>query len=154
MRPQSIVRFEQAYLASIVIWLVNLALGWSARVAAIEDNPAFRGNPQMLELAQLMMLGAAAVMLLIWLALWYFTARRASVVTKWLLVGLLALSAAGMPMVLASIGTLGLLSGGLSVLAFALNAYAVWQLFRPDAKPWFAGDTMAADRPEPTDQPL
>ena len=47
MRPQSIVRFEQAYLGATLLWLVNLALGWKIKLESVNSNPAFAGNPQM-----------------------------------------------------------------------------------------------------------
>ena len=140
MRPQSIVRFELAYLGSVVLWLVNLALGWKARLGTLESNPAFAGNPQMAELAQTMMIGTTVVMLVLWLLLWYFTARRASEVAKWVIVALF-----GLPFTLMSYPVVGALSTVLSLAAFALTAYSVWLLFRPDARAWFAGDTSESD---------
>ena len=145
MRPVSIVRFEQAYLASIVLWLANLALGWKARLGSLESNPAFAGNPQMGELAQTMMIGTTVFMLILWLLLWYFTARRASEVAKWVVVALFGLSVIGLPFTLMSYPIVGALSTVLSLAAFALTAYAVWLLFRPDARAWFAGDTSESD---------
>lgn len=139
MRPVSIVRFEQAYLASIALWLLNLALGWKARLDSLANNPAFAGNPQMNDLAQTMMIGTTVFMLILWLLLWYFTARRASEVAKWVAVALFGLSVVGLPFTLMSYPVVGVLSVVLSVIAFALTAYAVWMLFRPDARAWFAG---------------
>ncbi|WP_343519126.1 hypothetical protein [Sphingomonas sp.] len=145
MRPVSIVRFEQAYLASTVLWLVNLALGWKTRLGSLEGNPGFAGNPQMAELAQTMMIGTTVFMLILWLLLWYFTARRASEVAKWVVVALFGLSVAGLPFTLMSYPIVGMLSVALSLLAFALTAYAVWMLFRPDARAWFAGNEPEAE---------
>ena len=145
MRPQSIVRFELAYLGSVVLWLANLALGWKARLGTLESNPAFAGNPQMAELAQTMMIGTTVVMLVLWLLLWYFTARRASEVAKWVIVALFGLSVIGLPFTLMSYPVVGALSTVLSLAAFALTAYSVWLLFRPDARAWFAGDTSESD---------
>jgi uncharacterized membrane protein len=145
MRPVSIVRFEQAYLASIALWLLNLALGWKARLGSLENNPAFAGNPQMGELAQTMMIGTTVFMLILWLLLWYFTARRASEVAKWVVVALFGLSVVGLPFTLMSYPVVGVLSVVLSVIAFALTAYAVWMLFRPDARAWFAGTDVESE---------
>lgn len=145
MRPVSIVRFEQAYLGSIVLWLVNLALGWKTRLGALDSNPAFASNPQMAELAQTMMIGTTVVMLALWLLLWYFTARRASEVAKWVIVALFGLSVIGLPFTLMSYPVVGALSTVLSLATFALTAYAVWLLFQPDARAWFGGDDPEDD---------
>lgn len=149
MRPVSIVRFEQAYLASILLWLVNLALGWKTRVAAVETNPAFAGNPQMVELAQPMLIGASVFMLALWVLLWYFTAQRANVVTKWIIVVMFGFSALTVPFILNSFKVLGPLSASLSALGFVATALSVWMLFRPDARAWFAGPVAE----EPVAQP-
>lgn len=145
MRPQSIVRFEQAYLGATLLWLVNLALGWKTRLDSINANPAFAGNPQMAELAETMMIGTTIAMLALWLLLWYFTARRASEVAKWVVVVLFGLSVLGLPFTLMSYSIVGALSTVLSLATFALTAWSVWLLFRPDAKLWFAGEDASSD---------
>ncbi len=146
MRPQSIGRFEQAYLGSILVWGINLATGWNARIGAVESNPAFAGNPQMLSLVQTMMIGVSLFSLCVSLALWYFTARRASVVTKWIIVALFALSVIGLPFVLMSFKTLGAFGLALNLLTFALTAFAVWMLFTPESRAWFRAS-------DPVDEP-
>lgn len=149
MRPVSIVRFEQAYLASVLLWLVNLALGWKARLGALESNPGFAGNPQVAELAQTMMIGTAVFMLILWLLLWYFTARRASEVAKWVIVALFGLSVVGLPFTLMSYPVVGVLSVVISALAFLFFAWSVWLLFQPDARAWFAGEDAKAPATPP-----
>lgn len=145
MRPQSIVRFEQAYLGATLLWLVNLGQGWGTRLESVNKNPAFAGNPQMAELAETMMIGTTIAMLALWLLLWYFTARRASAVAKWVVVVLFGVSVLGLPFTLMSYPVTGALGTGLSIAAFACTAYAVWMLFRPDAARWFAGEEAPSD---------
>lgn len=141
MRPVSIVRFEQAYLGSVVVWLVNLALGWKAKLASLENHGAFAGNPQMLEVAQTMMIGTVIFLLILWLLLWYFTARRASEIAKWVVVVLFALSLITFPFTLMGYKIVGVPGVALTTLMVALNGWAVWLLFRPDARAWFAGES-------------
>ena len=147
MRPVSIVRFEQAYLGSIALWLANMALGWPTILRQLEAQPQFRGNPQMIELGGTLLMGGVVAILVLWLLLWYFTARRASVVTKWIVTGFTALGALRLPLVLLGAPVAGWLTTTLSIAAFALAALATWLLFRPDAKTWFAGDDAAAEAP-------
>ncbi|MFL9841766.1 hypothetical protein ABS767_12390 [Sphingomonas sp. ST-64] len=153
MRPKSIVRFEQAYLGSIIVWAIGLATGWGSRTQMIETNPAFAGNPQMLGLAQTVMIGFSLFMLALWLLLWYFTARKASEVTKWIIVAFFALSVVGLPFALMAYERAGLLATGLTLLMFALNAYAVWMLFQPDARTWFNGGDTAEHTIADSDAP-
>jgi hypothetical protein len=81
------------------------------------------------------------------LLLWYLVARRASSIAKWIVVLLFLFSL---------LTSLGVGSGGISaseavsLVALLLQAAAVYFLFRPDAKAWFAGTPAA---PGPTEAP-
>lgn len=139
-RPPSIVTFERLYLASIALGLLNTVVGWNARQALLANNPAVVANPQMLPVLGPIMAAMAIMGALLALILWYFVARRGSVVAKWIvtvLAGLGGLTALGTlmtlvqghsPSVLSSL--LGLVNAGLSIAAAAM-------LFRADALPWF-----------------
>lgn len=145
MRPASIVRFERAYLGSVAVWLANMAVGWPVMLRQLEAQPQFNGNPQVMKLAETLLMGGVAAILVLWLLLWYFTARRASVVTKWIIVGFTVLGALRLPLVLAGAPAAGWFATVLSVAAFGLAAYATWLLFRPDAQAWFAGEGAQSD---------
>lgn len=148
MRPQSIIRFEQAYLASIVVWGLNTGLGWGKQVARMEAG--FAEMPQMMPMGRAMLIGFTLFALCLSLLLWYFTARKASEVTKWIIVAFFGLSAIGLPFTLAGFATTGVLPVVLNVVTFALTAVAVWMLFRPDAAAWF----RASDSSEPPPPPV
>ncbi|WP_066661973.1 MULTISPECIES: hypothetical protein [unclassified Sphingomonas] len=145
MRPQSIIRFEQAYLASIVVWGVNHALGWSKQIAAVEAS--FAQMPEMIPAGRAMLIGFTLFALFVSLLLWFFTARKASEVTKWIIVALFALSAVALPFSLAGFARTGALPAALNVVTFALTAFAVWMLFRPDATAWFRASDGSAPPP-------
>lgn len=127
-RPVSIVRFEQLYLAGFAVGVIGAIIGWS-QIAQIERSP---------------MLGAAVPALIvigfaISLLLWYFIARRGSVVAKWIATVFAAFSVIGVV-----VGIVGLLGGtafsmttGLSLVASLLKIAAVTFLFRPDTRAWF-----------------
>lgn len=135
MRPNSIIRFEQAYLASIAVWGLNAALGWGKQVAAIEAG--FAEMPQMIPMGHAMLIGFTLFAFFLSLLLWYFTARKASVVAKWIIVVFFGLSAVGLPFTLAGFATAGIVPVALNLVTFALTAVAVWMLFRPDSAAWF-----------------
>lgn len=135
MRPQSIIRFEQAYLASIAVWGVNTALGWSTQMATVDAS--FAAMPEMIPAMRGLLIGLTLFALFVSLLLWYFTARKASEVTKWIIVAFFGLSAVGLPFSLAGFEKTGILPAVLNVVTFALTAVAVWMLFRPDAAAWF-----------------
>lgn len=145
MRPQSIIRFEQAYLASIVVWGINTALGWRMQIAMVETS--FAAMPEMIPAGRAMLVGFTLFALFVSLLLWYFTARKASEVTKWIIVAFFGLSAVGLPFSLAGFETTGILPAALNVVTFALNGFAVWMLFRPDASAWFRASDESAPPP-------
>ncbi|WP_242095542.1 MULTISPECIES: hypothetical protein [unclassified Sphingomonas] len=136
MRPPSIVNFERCYLGSFAIWLLNTLAFWPALTAAMRANPAVaRLSPAFAPTV----LGIGIVLVsAITLLLWYFTARTGSLVAKWIVTIFFAFSAipafyglavAMRPMTPQGIGNL---------VSIALNAVAVWMLFRADARLWFA----------------
>ena len=141
MRPQSIELFEKVYLASIAISLVAVAVGWQrltaeshARLATVSEGTV-----------QGVLIGTAVLVFGIALLLWYYIARKARNVAKWVLVILTAL---GVYTTLKEI----VFSTVPKDLYFAFNAastllgvYAVWLLFRPDAVAWLK--SKGADGP-------
>ncbi|MDK2766755.1 MAG: hypothetical protein KYX69_03445 [Sphingomonas sp.] len=145
MRPQSIIRFEQAYLASIVVWGVNTALGWSTALAEVNRN--FAALPPVRHLGEPLLIGVTLFTLCLWLMLWYFTARTRSEVAKWVVVVFFGLSAVGLPFSLAGFEKTGILPAVLNVVTFILNGLAVWMLFRPDASAWFRASDGSAPPP-------
>ena len=135
-RPPSIVNFERCYLGALVVATVNSALNWQRMMAIPAVQQA------QVTIGAWYVPVTTALGYVIPLVLWYFAARRASVVAKWMVAVLFGLGVLGLIAGLA-LGTMSPgLGGVLSVVAFVLNAVAVWLLFRPDARAWF-GETNA-----------
>lgn len=136
-RPVSIVWFERCYLGAILVGLVNTAVRWPQMMAQLADNPSVgQLGPSFAPTVAVL---SIVLGVLISLLLWFFTARRRAVVTKWIITifFVLSLLAIGFSAMMHTFP--GGLSGVLSVVALVLNALAVWSLFRPDAEAWFAG---------------
>jgi hypothetical protein len=131
MRPQSIETFEKVYLGAIAVGLVNTVLSWSQVDAMLADP-----RMQAAGLGTGTLIFGLVVGILIPLLLWYFIARRASNVAKWIYVVLTALglfaflSSLANPLVPKGLITL------LGALAIVLQVYGAWLLFRPDAAAW------------------
>ena len=136
MRPTSIVLFERLFLLSLAIALVNGFLQYDALVAQVGNDPA---------LAQLgwgsgAILVVMAISLLIPLLLWYFIARRASNIAKWILVVMTLL---GLLFVNLDPGQLGSLAGIASLAVTILQLVAIVLLFRADARAGLSDDAEA-----------
>jgi hypothetical protein len=139
-RPHSILLFERLYLAAWAIGLISTIVTWQASQEMVMRNPAIA------QIGPGFLYATTAVRLLLPLLLWYLVARRASVVAKWLLVGLFAIGVLGLGWAVA-MGTIRLNTGSaVTALVFALQAAAVAMLFRADATAWFAR-TDEADAP-------
>ena len=140
MRPTSIVLFERLFLLSLAIALVNGFLQYDALVAQVGNDPA---------LAQLgwgsgAILVVMAISLLIPLLLWYFIARRASNIAKWILVVMTLL---GLLFVNLDPGQLGSLAGIASLAVTILQLVAIVLLFRADARAWLNDAADDAEAP-------
>ena len=131
-RPQSIIRFERLYLGGVALGLANTAYRWSA----IQEQVAATPNSAMLP--SWFMGATIALGIGINLLLWYFVARRGSVVAKWIVTVFFVLGLIGLLRVL----TADAVPATMNVIAavvLGLQAAAVFMLFRPDTEPWFAG---------------
>ncbi len=131
MRPSSIILFEKVFLAAIVLGLVNSLLFWGSMTEVLDD-PAVKAAGMGTGFMLFSVVIGAAISLL----LWYFIARRASIVAKWIFVVILALGVFGM---VANLTNPAIPKGAQLVGGFVsllLQLYAGWLLFKPDAKIW------------------
>jgi hypothetical protein len=132
-RPQSIIWFERCFLASIALGTMNTAISWSRVRDMVGATEGAAILPSWF-LPVTLIVGVGINLLL-----WYFVARRGATVAKWIVVVFFGLSVLSIARVLLSgivPPTLNIFAG----VAFVLQAVAIWMLFRPDAKAWFAGD--------------
>lgn len=124
MRPASIVRFEWLYLTSIALAAINSAILLSPAAGYAQPGEASG------------LIGFVATSLAISLLLWFFVARRGSNTAKWLMIALFLFGLTGLPAILAA-GPPDL-PAMLTVVTWALQAAAIWMLFRPDSAEWLS----------------
>ena len=132
-RPQSIIWFERFYLGSLALGIVDTVANWSKSQAEVVASPGAALLPTWF------MPLAVSISIFIGFLLWYFVARRASVVAKWINVIFFGLALIALPQTFSrvSTGADSPLQALASLIVYALNGAAVWMLFRPDTKPWF-----------------
>ena len=139
IRPVAIVRYERLYWAAFILDTVVAAMTWTQREAIVTAYPVLAKATWILPTFQA--IGIAVTVLL-----WYFTARMPSVVAKWVVVILAALST------FAAIQSLIALASGsavvgtasiISLVAEALYVAAVVHLFQPASRAWFGQDDDA-----------
>lgn len=134
MRPKSIAQFEAAYLAVIILGIVNLALSWSA----LNMRPDVQQVTAQLGANVLPI--AAGILIAIQFALWFFAARRASNVARWIVAVLTAYAVVDGVWALATFGVDLSLGTVIGFLLLALQVVVLWLLFRPESAAWFRGD--------------
>jgi len=135
MRPVSIVRFDRLYLASIVVGLIGNVIEWPVTIARLTSDPA---TAALGSGAEILVGAMIATGVLIALLLWFFTAKRASNVARWI-VTIFTVFAVGSLFIGYSGGSVILDAGGIvRLVAVALQTVATFFLFRPDAAAWFA----------------
>ena len=132
MRPQSIVNFERCYLGAIALGVVNNVLNWQN--AQEQVRAAGAGVLPSWYLPVTLVVGIAISLLL-----WYFTAKRASTVAKWILTVIVALGVLGSAFAFVSGTAPKGLAGIVAIVVMVLQVVAVYLLFRSDAKRWFDG---------------
>ena len=138
MQPESIRKFTLFYLGALVVSLVATFVGWNVLTAQLEAQSAATG----LVVGTGTIVAGIVLNIAITLLLWYLVARKGFVIAKWIIVLFFLFT------LVTSIS--GIFAGGLAVheglslLAIVLTAAAVYFLFQPDAKAWFAGDRATA----------
>ena len=132
MRPASIVNFERLYLGAIVLGILHLFLTWEQTVQKLNADPATQGAGSGL------LYISAGIGIIIPLLLWYFVARKGSIVAKWILVAFFAFGVAGFFYTVSSTGFPSGVDGIMTIIGMALQVGAIYMLFRPDSKAWFA----------------
>ncbi|UYV16382.1 hypothetical protein [Porphyrobacter sp. ULC335] len=133
MRPPSIVKFDQLYLAIIVTGVIGFAVNWESAMAQLEVNPGL--NDFGWDGAGVL-IGMYAFSIAISLLLWFFVSRRASNVARWILTVLTGYGLVSLPFTLFLV-PLPVPSLIVAVVSAALQIAVLWFLFRPDAAAWF-----------------
>ncbi|MFD1786946.1 hypothetical protein ACFSC3_05100 [Sphingomonas floccifaciens] len=135
LRPKSIDLFERCYLGGWAVGLINTLISWTN----VRQDPRIIAAAE--QVGSWYLSTITAIGLAIPLILWFFIARKGSVVAKWIMVGLTALGVAGLALSFARGQYPAGIAGILGLAGVVLNIAAAAMLFRPDAKPWFGEDS-------------
>jgi asparagine N-glycosylation enzyme membrane subunit Stt3 len=131
MRPSSIVRFDQLFLLSLVLGLVNFALDYETRLAELQADPA---SAELGLASAGFMFGVLGFSMAIALLLWFLVSRKANNVARWIMAVLAALGLITTPF---SLGGLSLPAMIVTISVTLVQVASIWFLFRPDAEAWF-----------------
>lgn len=141
IRPTSIVWFERLFVASILLSVVRASINWIENFTSGDFNLEGWTN------FTTMMMLATLISFTIEIGLWYFIARRASNIAKWVLIaktslGLAVISWTLTPLLQSNLATLI----GFTLFIHLFIILSIVFLFRRDARGWFREkDTIRED---------
>lgn len=129
--PPSIRAFRLVYGAVVLLTAVNILLSWPAIAANLARNPALGAGGRMVVFATVLV-GLAIPALI-----WWFAGWRRSRIARLVLVVVVAAAVIFFlrPVATAPVVNLAM---AVSLAGLALQLAALWLLFRPDARAWFA----------------
>ena len=128
MRPRSITLFESLSLAAVALGVLILALTWNALMASVYARIRGAGIEPAVMVLSVLYIGLLVLLILL-------TARRASVVAKWLFTAIitaeLVMTLPGLPAM-----ARGGMVGWAQIVQLALQLVALWFLFVPASRAW------------------
>ena len=140
MRHDSIRKFDMLWLGALALGVVQFVLSYGALKTEIETQMADSGMSAGAGDAAL--IGGFVFGMVISLALWFLVSRLRLEFVKWILILLFAWGLINLP---AAFAAGFALMGVLSIVAVVMQAAALYFLFRPDAKAWFAAKGAPTD---------
>ncbi|BBC71514.1 conserved hypothetical protein [Altererythrobacter sp. B11] len=135
MRPQSILMFERLFLLSLAISAASFLIGYGDTVDLLARQPGM----EELGLGSGFVIATFAFGFAIYLLLWFFIARRASNIAKWVLTFFVAIGLFSLPGIFAADFTV---TRALGLLTYLLEVAALVFLFRADAILWLKGEAQ------------
>ena len=131
MRPDSIRKFDMLWLGALALGIVSFVLGYGTLKAQVDAELAGSGLRE--GTSDFALMGGFAFGIVISFALWFLVSRQRLEFVKWILILLLVWGLINLPAIFADGFTL---IDGLSLIGTAMQAAAIYFLFRPDAKAW------------------
>ncbi|MBW8294654.1 hypothetical protein [Sphingopyxis sp.] len=138
-RPPSIINFERSFWASTLTGVASFALHWPTMMEALKSDPRLSSSVDGAAIGVALAIGFSLALSLL---LWYLISRRASNITKWIYVVVMGF---GVIAAFTSINDPMPSTGfalAISLAGTALTALSIYFLFRPDARAWFAKETI------------
>ena len=130
-KPVSIRKFDLFYLGSLVLSVVNTVLN----LDLIKASARAQMGAEMEGMVTGIAMGSLALSVLLSLALWFLISKFRIELIKWVLILFLAWTAITLPDAMSDGISLAEI---LAIVSAIMQAVAIWFLFRPDAKAWFA----------------
>ena len=135
-KPDSIKKFDYLYIGSIVVGALGLLLGWGALMDQVNAELAAQGLEPEGGFATGAIIGGFVFGTALSLALWFLVSVLRIEFVKWILLAFLLY---GLFTMFVGVSQTGFdLVQVFGIISTIMSAAAIYMLFRPDAKEWFA----------------
>ena len=135
-KPDSIKKFDLFYLGSIVVGLLGIVFGWDMMMEQMNADFVAQGLEPDSGIATGAIIGGTVLGIVISLALWFLISVSRIEFVKWILALFVLWSLFTMAVGISATGfDMVQITGIVSTI---LSIAAIYMLFKPDAKEWFA----------------
>jgi len=138
-RPASIINFERSFWASMLIGVGSLTLHWPTVIDSLKSDPT---AAPMVDSAAIFVGIALGFGFAISILLWYFVARKASNIARWIYVAVMGFGAVSTLTSLNDPTSPTGLALAISLVSTTFTALSIFFLFRPDARVWFGNNSV------------
>ena len=135
-KPNSMKTFDLLYLGSLAVGLIGLALGWDGLVEQMNAEFAAQGLDPESGFATGAIIGGFVFGIGISLALWFLVSILRIEFVKWILVLFTVYGVVSLAGGIANAGFDPIQITG--IVSTLMSIAAIWMLFKPDSKEWFA----------------
>lgn len=136
-KPDSIRKFDWLYLGSIAVGLIGLALSWSTVTGQMDAQMEAAGTELGSGTATAALIGGLVIGTGVSLAIWFLISVLRIELIKWVLIVLVLWGLVTLPAGIQATGGIGM-QNITGIISTIMSIAAIWFLFRPDAKAWFA----------------
>lgn len=136
-KPESMKKFDLFFWGSIALSVIGLVFSWATMqevmAAELAEAEGVMGEGMM----QGVLVVSFVIGIGINIAIWFLISVLRIEFVKWIFIALVVWGLISLPEGVALVGGFGLMHVP-GLLATVLSLLAIWMLFRPDAKEWFA----------------
>lgn len=135
-KPDSIKKFDWLYLGSVAVGLLGIVFGWDGMMEQLNAEFAAQGLDVDSGIGTGAIIGGIAFGIIISLALWFLISVLKIEFVKWILLLFVLYSVFSLFVAISTTGfDITQITGIVSTI---MSIAAIYMLFRPDAKEWFA----------------
>ena len=136
-KSDSMTKFDMLFFASIALSVFGMFMNWDFVAETMQAEMADAGGALSQDVMMGIVIGGIIFGIGIYVALWFLISVLRVEFVKWILIAFAVWGVLQMPAAIALTGGLNL-THVVGFVSTAMMLAAIWMLFRPDSKEWFA----------------